>query len=378
MIKWLFKYGAAIFLFNTILLSIQATQALGNIIFLVAMALFALLLFINPKQIKYILFHKAFTFFLIINVLNLLYFLLFHGVFEIEALKYILARGVQFSVISFSIYFHYDYYTSKFLDHFVYLIFAIVLFSVVLNPYIFSGRYSGIIWNPNMFSSLVVIAFAILFLKNKVKSNFDYVMLFSFFLMALVSGSRGSIVAIILVYLLKYGFSFRNLLYGVIAFAFAFTISSINLDTSLNRFVEQSMFNDRILQYEYAILSIKHKLFIGYGLDKYAYINKSLVPIFLKGKIIGAHNGYLAILTQYGIIFGGLMLYIIFQQSYKLISFFRNSLDYERVYVFIIIYTLIASLYETLITGVNEFQTILFWFALAFLSYSKFKQENAN
>ena len=78
---------------------------------------------------------------------------------------------------------------------------------------------------------------------------------------------------------------------------------------------------------------------------------------------MGAHNGYLALVTQYGIIFGGLMLYIIFQQSYKLLSFFRNSLEYERVYLFIIIYTLIASLYETLITGINEFQTILFRFA---------------
>ena len=378
MIKWLFKYGAAIFLFNTILLSIVSTYRLGDIIFLGCMALFALLLVINPKQIRHILFHKAFTFFLIINVLNLSYFILFHGVFEIPALKYILARGVQFSVISFSIYFHYDYYKSKFLDHLVYLIFAIVLISFVSNPYIFSGRYSGIIWNPNMFSSLSVIAFAILFLQNKIKSNFDYFMLFLFLLMAIVSGSRGSLVAIFLVYLLKYGFSFRNLLYGVIAFAFAIAISVINLDTSLNRLAEQSMFGDRMLQYKYAILSIKHKLFIGYGLDKYAYINKSLVPIFLKGKVMGAHNGYLALLTQYGIIFGSLMLYIISQQSYKLLSFFRNSLEYERVYVFIIIYTLIASLYETLITGINEFQTILFWFALAFLSYSKFNQENAN
>ena len=378
MIKWLFKYGAVIFLFNTLLFSIESVRPLGNIIFLGAMALFALLLFINPKQMKYILFHKAFAFFIIINVLNLLYFILFHGVFEIEALKYMLARGVQFSVISFSIYFHYDYYKSKFLDHFVYLIFAIVLVSIVLNPYIFLGRYSGIIWNPNMFSSLVVIAFAILFLKNKIKSNFDYVMLFSFFLMALVSGSRGSIAAIIIVSLLKYGFSFRNLLYGVIFFVFALAISSINLDTSLNRFVEQSMFNDRLLQYEYAILSIKHKLFIGYGLDKYAYINESLVPIFLKGKVIGAHNGYLAILAQYGIIFGGLILYIIFQQSYKMFSSFRNSPGDERVYLFIILYTLIASLYEALLTGINEFQTMLFWFALAFLSYSKFNHENAN
>ena len=132
------------------------------------------------------------------------------------------------------------------------------------------------------------------------------------------------------------------------------------------------------MQYKYAILSIKHKLFIGYGLDKYAYINKSLVPIFLKGKVMGAHNGYLALLTQYGIIFGSFMLYIISQQSYKLLSFFRNSLEYERVYLFIIIYTLITALYETLITGINEFQTILFWLALAVLSYSKFNQENAN
>ena len=378
MIKWLFKYGAAIFLFNTILLSIKVTQQLGDIIFLGCMVLFGCLFFINPKQIKYIIFHKAFTFFLIINVLNLFYFILFHGVFEIEALKYVMARGVQFSVISFSIYFHYDYYKSKFLDHLVYLVFAIVLFSVVLNPYIFSDRYSGIIWNPNMFASFSVIAFAILFLKNKIKSNLDYVMLFSFLLMALVSGSRGVLIALIIAYLLKYGFSRRNILYGVLAVAFTFAISLINLDTSFNRFSEQSMFNDRLLQYEYAILSIQDKLFFGYGLDKYAYINTSLVPVFLKGKIIGAHNGYLAILTQYGIIFGGLMLYVIFQQSYKLILFFRNSLGYERVYLFIIIYTLIAAGYETLITGINEFQTILFWFSLAFLSYSRFNQENAN
>jgi hypothetical protein len=44
-----------------------------------------------------------------------LYFILFHGIFEIEAFKYMLARGVQFSVICFSIHFHYDYYKAKFL-----------------------------------------------------------------------------------------------------------------------------------------------------------------------------------------------------------------------------------------------------------------------
>ena len=43
---------------------------------------------------------------------------------------------------------------------------------------------------------------------------------------------------------------------------------------------------------------------VGAGLDKYAYINSDLVPHYLKHKIISAHNGYLAILTQYGLIIG--------------------------------------------------------------------------
>ena len=138
------------------------------------------------------------------------------------------------------------------------------------------------------------------------------------------------------------------------------------------------MFNDRLLQYEYAIASIKNNLFLGYGLDKYSFIDKTLVPIFLQEKIVGAHNGYLALLTQYGILFGGLVIYLIFRQSYMLILFFRNSSENEKVYLFIIIYTLITTLYETLLTGINEFNTILFWLSLALLSYSKFNQENAN
>jgi O-antigen ligase len=136
------------------------------------------------------------------------------------------------------------------------------------------------------------------------------------------------------------------------------------------------MFNDRILQFEYAYLSIQEKLFTGYGLDKYAYIDKSLVPIYLKDKIIGAHNGYLAIFTQYGVIFGSVMLFLIFRKSLQAYSYFKSKNSFERGYWFIIFYTLIASIYESLMTGINEFNTILFWFSLAILSYSMFLKEN--
>jgi len=148
------------------------------------------------------------------------------------------------------------------------------------------------------------------------------------------------------------------------------------LETSINRLAEKSMFSDRILQFEYAYFSIKEKLATGYGLDKYAYIDKSLVPIYLKDKIIGAHNGYLAIITQYGIVFGGLILFLIFRKSFQIYSYFKNKNRFERVYLFIIIYTLTASIYESLMTGINEFTTILFWFSLSILSYSMILSED--
>jgi len=376
MIKWLFKYGAVIFLFNSILLSIESTYVIGNQIFLALMGIFLFVLLINPIQIKTILFHSAFSFLLIINLLNLLYFFLFHSISDYDAIKYLMARGVQFSIISTSIYFNYEYYKNKFFDHLVYVVFGIVVFGLVINPSLFSGRYSGIIWNPNMFSSLVVIAFSIYFLKHEKRTRFDYFILFTLLISALASGSRGSLVAIFLVFLLKYGFTLRNIIYGLLAVGFSLVILSINLETSLNRFAEQSMFNDRILQFEYAYLSIREKLFTGYGLDKYAYIDKSLVPKYLKASVIGAHNGYLAMLTQYGFVFGSVILFLIFRKSLQAYFYFKNKKSFERVYLFILLYILIASIYESLMTGINEFGTILFWFSLSILSYSMFLKEN--
>ena len=377
MIKWLFKYGAAIFLFNTVLLNIESTYDIGNLIFLFLMGIFSFFLIINPAQIKNILFHKAFSFFLILNLMNLLYFLLFHAISDYEAIKYIIARGLQFSIISVSIYFNYEYYKEKFLKHIVYLVFGIVVFSFLLDPFILSGRYSGIIWNPNMLSSFCVTAFSILLLDNKKRTNIDYFILSSLLLIAVSTGSRLALIAIVLVLLMKYGFSARNIIYAVISLLISFIIISINLDTSLNRFASQSLFNDRILQYQYAYQTLVNKPLFGYGLDKYAFIDMSLVPTYLKHTIMGAHNGYLAILAQCGILFGGIFLFIVLKKSLQVFLYFKSRKSFERAFLFIIIYTLLASFFETLMTGINEFNTILFWISLSILSYSKFEEENA-
>lgn len=375
MIKLFIKYGIVIFLFNTILLSITSTFALGNILFLFLMVIFLIVLMINTRLIKDVIFYKPFSFLLILNVINVLYFLLFHSLNDLEALKYLFARGIQFSIISLSIYYNFEYLRTKFLDHIVNIVFFISILGVLVNPSIFTGRYSGIIWNPNMLASFTVIAFAILFLKKESYSNYDIFLMLFFFLISIATGSRGALVGITLAFLVKYGFVKRNLLYAALTIVGILIISSINLDTSINRIADQSLFNDRLLQYEYAWQTIKLKLFSGNGLDKYAYIDTSLVPMYLKGHIISSHNGYLAILTQYGLVLGGIVLLVIINKSIQVASFFKDTSENERIYLFIIIYALFAAIYETLITGINEFHTILFWFSLAFLSYSKYKMQ---
>jgi hypothetical protein len=376
MIKWLFKYGAVIFLFNTVLLSIKSTFDLGNQIFLAIMGIFTIFLVLNPNQVKRVIFHKAFSFLLIINSLNLLYFILFHSVSDIEALKYLLARGMQFSIISISIYFHFDYYKTQFLNHIVSLVLFIVILSVLFDPNIFSGRYSGIIWNSNMLASFIVIAFSILLLKNNNESLRNKILLFLLLVIALATGSRGALVGIAISFGLKYGFSSRNIIYSIIAFLSYFLVSNLNLDTSLNRFAEQSMFNDRIEQALFAIENINNSIFSGYGLNEYSGLPKDIIlPNRFKGQIMASHNGYLAIFLQYGVLFGGLILGLIFVKAFQLIAFFKDSNNTEKVFVFIIMYTFISSIYEALMTGINEFHTILFWFSLAFLSYSKFKKQ---
>ena len=153
---------------------------------------------------------------------------------------------------------------------------------------------------------------------------------------------------------------------------------NIDLETSVNRFAAQGLLGDRVIQLKYAYHTLMQRPFFGFGLDKYAYIEPQIVPYYLKNIIIGAHNGYLAILIQYGVIFGTLILFVIFNKFTQIVVLYRHLSDVEKAYFYIIVYAFFASIYETLITGINEFHTILFWIALAFLSYFKFKTQHEN
>tara|TARA_B100000959_G_scaffold286659_1_gene366319 strand:+ start:2961 stop:4106 length:1146 start_codon:yes stop_codon:yes gene_type:complete len=381
MIKWIYQNGIVLYLVNTFLLSIHLTFNFGYNIFLIIMVLYTILLLINPQQFKLVILHRAFHFLLILTGLNILYLIVFDNISNLESLKYLSARTIQFTIIPLSIFYNYEYYKDKFLTHLVFIIFGIVLLGIFLDPFLLSGRYDGIIWNPNALASFTVIAFGILLLKNKEKSNLDYILLIVFLIVSLATGSRGVLVGISLAYVFRYGFSFRNVLYAVLSIMIYLLLLNLNFDTSLNRIGSQSLFNDRTIQYYYAIETFLQKPISGWGLSKYSFLNMDLVPYHLlhSGAIISAHNAYLAIIVQYGLIFSSFLFYIIFSKGYEVLYYFRKpKVGYPVIYSYLIIYTLIASIYENLITGINEFHTILFWFSLAILSYSKSESLNAD
>ena len=74
-------------------------------------------------------------------------------------------------------------------------------------------------------------------------------------------------------------------------------------ESGANRLITQEIFSNRMLEFEYAYKTFKSKWFTGYGLSNYAYINNDLISAEHEGIDIGAHNGYLALLVQYGLLF---------------------------------------------------------------------------
>ncbi len=374
MIRWFYKYGFLLLLVNTILYSIDQTKdTVAPFLFYLIMGLGLLLVLVNPSQIREVLFHKSFLFLMVLNLINLIYYLFFDSISNLQSLEYLMARFMSFSLISLSIYHNFQYYKNNLPSLLIKIIFFIVVIGLFIDPYILTGRYDGIIWNPNMLAALSVLAFSFLLLKKEKKSNFEIFMMLLLIIVTLSTGSRSVIIAIALSLVMKYGFTTRNIFYSIMGVICVISISNTNLETSLNRIYSQGIFNDRTEQFYFAVDNLKQNLFVGYGLDEYSGLPKDIeIPEELEEKFIGAHNGYLSILIQYGILFGGLVIFIFLRKSLKIIQFFKNTSGIYNIYLFVIIYTLIAAFFESLFTGINEFHTVLFWFSLSYLSHAKY------
>jgi len=380
MIARLAKYGALILIVNTILFQCIYTMNIANYIFYSLMPVYLIFTFIYVFQYNSKYFNKEFLLLNIISLINILYFLLIDKKSE-ASFNFLAARFVQFSVLIFSVAFGYKYYAGKFFKHIAYIILIQIIIGLFLATDLFSRRYQGIVLNSNELGYQAVIAIAFLLLpKEKLKPLLDWIISFFLFFIVLVSGSRAAFIGAVLVYLFKYGLSVKSILVLIFGGAIIYLFSRYGLESGFSRISDTagvSPFDDRKYQYIYAFLTFKENWLLGCGLEHYAYIDQDLVPSFIiamqdYNHILGAHNGYLSFMVQYGIvfvsvIFGFFIFYLVKFVRYYSIYWMSITTDF-KTHFFIFIYSLIVNVFENATNGINSLSSNIFWLSIIMLN----------
>ncbi|MBL6663911.1 MAG: O-antigen ligase family protein [Flavobacteriales bacterium] len=376
------KYLAFIFLLNNIFFGFKDFNQLSENSFLIIMGFSLLLTIYSIKILKNVVFDKSFKIFFFLNFLNLIYYL-FIEIGDLESLKYLAARFVQFSIFSISVYLLQDDFANKFVKFLKFVTIGSLLASLALKFPDFESRYQGIFFNPNEFSIIMVIGFAlILFTEKRTTINYSLMLLFLFVIV--ISGSRSAIAGLgiaIITYILHH--KSRNLLniFFIVGSLLLFSFFG-GQNNAIQRMLEFDLLINRKYEYLYAIDTFLQKPLFGHGLKNYAYIDFSLIQ-FDDVKInFGAHNGYISILVQYGAIFSTLFFSILIYNLNKIyrakIEIFGENILQTKFLFFLITYALFNGLFENTIIGINFFQTNLFWLTLAYFLYVLYQKDESN
>ncbi len=376
------KYLAFIFLLNNLFFGFKDFNQLSENSFLIIMGFSLLLTIYSIKILKNVVFDKSFQIFFFLNFLNLIYYL-FLEIGDLESLKYLAARFVQFSIFSISVYLLQDDFANKFVKFLKFATIGSLLASLALKFPDFETRYQGIFLNPNEFSIIMVIGFAlILFTEKRTTINYSLMLLFLFVIV--ISGSRSAIAGLgiaIITYILHH--RSRNLLniFFIVGSLLLFSFFG-GQNNAIQRMLEFDLLINRKYEYLYAIDTFLQKPLFGHGLKNYAYIDFSLIQFDDVQINFGAHNGYLSILVQYGAIFSTIFFSILIYYLNKIyrakIEIFGENILQTKFLFFLITYALVNGLFENTIIGINFLQTNLFWLTLAYFLHVLYQKDESN
>ena len=376
------KYLAFIFLLNNLFFGFKDFNQLSENSFLIIMGFSLLLTIYSIKILKNVVFDKSFQIFFFLNFLNLIYYL-FLEIGDLESLKYLAARFVQFSIFSISVYLLQDDFANKFVKFLKFATIGSLLASLALKFPDFETRYQGIFLNPNEFSIIMVIGFAlILFTEKRTTINYSLMLLFLFVIV--ISGSRSAIAGLgiaIISYILHH--RSRNLLniFFIVGSLLLFSFFG-GQNNAIQRMIEFDLLINRKYEYLYAIDTFLQKPLFGHGLKNYAYIDFSLIQFDDVQINFGAHNGYLSILVQYGAIFSTIFFSILIYYLNKIyrakIEIFGENILQTKFLFFLITYALVNGLFENTIIGINFLQTNLFWLTLAYFLHVLYQKDESN
>lgn len=375
--KILAKYGIGIYLFISILfkLNFLIPIAYTNYLFYAIMIIGFILIPYFLHNIFYQHHYNRFAILYFILLLNAFYWIFFD--LSYESFLYIISKISTFNLIMLGILSNLDFYKKIFIKYLKYIMLIIVLLGYFYGNQDIgdqSGRI-GLGFNPNdlgLFGVIGVLS-VITFHKKWYKNIFEILMVVFFLVIGVISASRATLLGFMIVILLNYKLNIKTIFVTLILIIATFNLSKIGFNTAFDRITNSdNIFEDRNEVYEKGLLTLKDKFWFGNGLDKYAWTNS----IFWDNPelAMGPHNAYLSIGIMYGIIFGTLFILAIFLFTVKNYRIsIRNEDGFIKFSYYLIILTLILAFFESLIIGVNELLTIMFWFAIGVISFHRYK-----
>jgi O-antigen ligase len=373
--KFLAKYGIGIYVLVSLLFKLKfiIPTSFTNVLyyFLMVFGLISFLFYFKKIFIKKEVF-RCFSVFFSINVLNFIYFLFFDG--SSQSALYLLAKFSTSNLIIIGVLYNYTYYKDWFIKYFKYLIFVIVLIGKLFGAAEVTGELQRleIGFNPNdigLFGMLGVLSIiAVDKFWHKKKMNLFLIVFFT--LITLLSGSKAALLSLFLGVFFTYGVNFRMVISGILFLIVAYFSSNLGYITSIDRLTSnERVFESRDEVYDIGLKTVEDNLWLGHGLDKYGWTNPKYWDF--PELALGPHNTYLSIAIMYGLIFG--IVFLIIVLKYLIITFkmsFRSNDPFVRFCYILVLIVLINGFFETLIVALNEFITLLFWFAIGCIGYN--------
>jgi O-antigen ligase len=148
-----------------------------------------------------------------------------------------------------------------------------------------------------------------------------------------------------------------------IVFTVGYFLSTLKLTTAVSRFSSQeSLFDNRDDVFEKGWQTFQDNVWLGHGLDKYEWTDPKYWD--KPELMLQPHNAYLALLIMYGLLFGAPLILSILYLPIKTFKTAYKSTDPFVVFCYLLVIILIIKGFsESLLVGVNDYLTVLFWIA---------------
>lgn len=213
----------------------------------------------------------------------------------------------------------------------------------------------------------LTIGMLIFYLKDRKWNIYYYIILVLGLYAVLASGSRAGLLMLVLLVLLRYGFTTKTIGFSILLLALGlYILPELGFHTvGVQRLVDT--YNgveatNRNSEREAAIWMINERPWTGWG---YEAVNQGEAA---KISELGAHNGYLEVTKQMGLPVAIIYFAII---ALTIFSAWRTRKEFNRpidLYLALSLMLLVKANYESSFIGVHEYDTNIFFVSIAMVS----------